>query len=67
MTLEWLATGQGANESVPPYNSDKQDLKNTKTAWQLMFEMLEPEEAKALLRLIHRKGIEYILRLDSEK
>lgn len=67
VSLEWLASGQGENESKSPFHSEKQDRDNTKTAWQLMFEMLEPEEAKALLRLIHRKGIEYILRLDSEK
>lgn len=67
VSLEWLATGRGANEAVAAFNDKKQDCDNTKTAWQLMYEMLEPEEAKALLRLIHRKGIEHILSLDSEK
>lgn len=65
VSLEWLASGDGENSTR--CLSNKLDHDNTKMAWQLMFEMLELEEAKALLRLIHRKGIEHILNLDSEK
>ncbi|ECD9381482.1 helix-turn-helix transcriptional regulator [Salmonella enterica subsp. salamae] len=67
VSLEWLASGGGVKEDAAPYHSEKAAYSDTKMAWQLMFDMLEPEDANALIRLIHRKGIEYILSLDSKK
>lgn len=68
VSLEWLAAGDGVKEDLASYNSGKVVNHDTKMAWQLMFDMLEPEEVNALLRLIHRKGVEHILKChcDSE-
>ncbi|MBS0849671.1 hypothetical protein [Citrobacter sp. JGM124] len=68
VSLEWLAAGERGEENQAPYHREKATNDDTKMAWQLMFDMLEPEEVNALLRLIHRKGVEHILKChcDSE-
>ncbi|TKT99223.1 helix-turn-helix transcriptional regulator [Citrobacter sp. wls830] len=68
VSLEWLASGGERTKEAPAaYHVGKDAHSSAKIAWQLMFDMLEPEEADALIRLIHRKGIEHILSLDSKK
>ena len=66
VSLEWLATGVEVKKDPAPYSTEETASHDTKMAWQLMFDMLEPEEVNALLRLIHRKGVEHILKCHSE-
>ncbi|CRL44632.1 hypothetical protein SGGMMB4_01831 [Sodalis glossinidius str. 'morsitans'] len=54
VSVEWLATG--AN-----HNCDKKISPSTKNAWLTVLESLDDKEVQALLRTIHKKGVDGII------
>ncbi|MBS9428742.1 hypothetical protein [Photorhabdus akhurstii] len=67
--MEWLASGT-PNEK-PTDDSQRDDTgygyDELKTAWSLILDSLDVKEAKTLINLMHRKGIEGILTMIHEK
>ncbi|WP_289997796.1 helix-turn-helix domain-containing protein [Photorhabdus laumondii] len=64
VTLDWLATGDHRLQSHNQTTTIHEQLKSSterSTAWQSILDSLEDRDVDALIKLIHRKGIEGIL------
>lgn len=67
VSLDWLASGAGCKKmnSIESGESHHVDDFNPNdklsVAWQMVLESIEPEDAYALIKLIHRKGIEKVI------
>ncbi|WFX01697.1 helix-turn-helix domain-containing protein [Citrobacter braakii] len=65
--VEWLATGQGPAAADESGNAVDKNDGPTEDIWSAVYASLTNEERSALIRLIHRKGIEGILSLGESK
>ncbi|EGT5658509.1 helix-turn-helix transcriptional regulator [Citrobacter braakii] len=65
--VEWLATGQGQTAADESGNAVDKSDGPTEDIWSAVYASLTNEERSALIRLIHRKGIEGILSLGESK
>ncbi|CFQ99358.1 Bacteriophage CI repressor helix-turn-helix domain [Yersinia frederiksenii] len=68
VSLEWLASG--SNETHEELNKNHQVQQSTpemvdplRYAWMMVYESLNADEAGALLRVIHKKGVDGIVEL----
>ncbi|EOE2143539.1 helix-turn-helix domain-containing protein [Serratia marcescens] len=60
VSVEWLATGKSAAR-VDDTTSEHSGNSPTKNAWLMVFDSLDDSDATALIRAIHRKGVEGLL------
>lgn len=69
VSLEWLASGTPNEKPTDDSQRDDTDYgyDELKTAWSLILDSLDVKEAKTLINLMHRKGIEGILTMIHEK
>ena len=64
VSLDWLAFGINKSELEPQKEGDapKMDRRLMKNSWDMVYESLSTDEISELLKAIHRKGIEGILK-----
>ncbi len=68
VSLEWLANGPNEDESKPNKDQEAQTVTSEKVdplryAWMMVYESLDTDEVGALLRAIHKKGVDGIVEL----
>lgn len=64
VSLDWLAFGINKSELEPQKEGEtpKMDRRLMKNSWDMVYESLSTDEISELLKAIHRKGIEGILK-----
>lgn len=64
VSLDWLAFGINKSEleSIREKEAPKMDRQLMKNSWDMVYESLSTDEISELLKAIHRKGIEGILK-----
>lgn len=64
VSLDWLAFGINRSELEPQKEKEtpKMDRRLMKNSWDMVYESLSTDEISELLKAIHRKGIEGILK-----
>ncbi|HHR6441145.1 TPA: helix-turn-helix domain-containing protein [Providencia alcalifaciens] len=64
VSLDWLAFGINRSELEPQKEEEtpKMDRRLMKNSWDMVYESLSTDEISELLKAIHRKGIEGILK-----
>ncbi|MBZ3683128.1 MULTISPECIES: hypothetical protein [Providencia] len=64
VSLDWLAFGVSQSELESPRDKEppKVDRQLMKNSWDMVYESLSTDEISELLKAIHRKGIEGILK-----
>ncbi|WPA91016.1 helix-turn-helix transcriptional regulator [Providencia zhijiangensis] len=64
VSLDWLAFGINKSELEPQKEKEtpKMDRRLMKNSWDMVYESLSTDEISELLKAIHRKGIEGILK-----
>ncbi len=58
VSVEWLATGKAVDNKQETYSLDADA---TRSAWLMVLDSLNNKDVTALIRAIHRKGIEGLL------
>jgi hypothetical protein len=66
VSIEWLVLGSGAVSPQRAFEAQKRvelpaESEPLKSAWMTVFEYLDKEEVKALLRIIHKSGAKGII------